>query len=68
MHIQHFRATPMLSELLLKTGQFALGVHAKAKPAKVLMLNCCFVGDKADEQLANLQLELAGLGIGLTVI
>ena len=26
------------------------------------------VGDKADEQLANLKLELAGLDIGLTVI
>jgi adenine-specific DNA-methyltransferase len=103
--------TAMLAELLLKTGQGALGVHAiakpkviagttvqrvlmpqgagddkemwlcfepytpalkdeiaKAKPAKVLMLNSCFVGEKADEQLANLQLELAGLDIGLTVI
>jgi hypothetical protein len=26
------------------------------------------LGDKADEQLANLKLELAGLDIGLTVI
>lgn len=26
------------------------------------------VGDKADEQLANLKLELAGLDMGLTVI
>ncbi len=106
--------TAMLAELLLKTGQGALGVHAiakpkqvagitvhrvrmpsdtgddkemwlcfepynealkddiaKAKPAKVLMLNSCFVGQDghgADEQLANLQLELAGLDIGLTVI
>jgi adenine-specific DNA-methyltransferase len=102
--------TAMLAELLLKTGQGALGVHAiskplqvagttvqrvlmaddqqmwlcfepytpalkdeiaKAKPAKVLMLNSCFVGKDghgADEQLANLQLELAGLDIGLTVI
>ena len=106
--------TAMLAELLLKTGQGALGVHAiakpkqvagitvhrvlmpsdtgedkemwlcfepynealkdeiaKAKPAKVLMLNSCFVGkdgNGADEQLANLQLELAGLDIGLTVI
>ena len=41
---------------------------AKAKPARVLMLNSCFVGEKADEQLSNLQLELAGLDIGLTVI
>jgi adenine-specific DNA-methyltransferase len=40
----------------------------QAKPAQVVMLNSCFVGDKADEQLANLQLELAGLDIGLTVI
>jgi adenine-specific DNA-methyltransferase len=40
----------------------------KAMPAQVVMLNSCFVGKKADEQLANLQLELAGLDIGLTVI
>ena len=40
----------------------------KARPAQVVLLNSCFVGDKADEQLANLQLELAGLDIGLTVI
>ena len=40
----------------------------KAQPAQVVLLNSCFVGDKADEQLANLQLELAGLDIGLTVI
>jgi adenine-specific DNA-methyltransferase len=40
----------------------------KAKPAKVVMLNSCFVGSKADELLSNLQLELAGLEIGLTVI
>ena len=40
----------------------------KAKPAKVVMLNSCFVGSKADELLSNLQLELAGLDIGLTVI
>ncbi|XVJ71637.1 MAG: site-specific DNA-methyltransferase [Rhizobacter sp.] len=39
-----------------------------ARPAQVVLLNSCFVGDKADEQLANLQLELAGLDIGLTVI
>jgi adenine-specific DNA-methyltransferase len=99
--------TAMLSELLLKNGLGALGVHAIAKsrtvagvtvhrvlmsddkpmwlcfetytdalkdeivkgmPAQVVMLNSCFVGTKADEQLANLQLELAGLEIGLTVI
>nr|WP_238947458.1 site-specific DNA-methyltransferase [Vandammella animalimorsus] len=41
---------------------------ARAQPAQVVMLNSCFVGDKADEQLANLQLELQGLDIGLTVI
>ncbi len=41
---------------------------AKEMPAQVVMLNSCFVGDNADEQLANLQLELAGLEIGLTVI
>lgn len=40
----------------------------KAKPAKVVMLNSCFVGPKADELLSNLQLELAALDIGLTVI
>jgi len=40
----------------------------KVQPAQVVLLNSCFVGDKADEQLANLQLELVGLDIGLTVI
>lgn len=99
--------TYMLTELLLKHGLGALGVHAiskprqlagvtvhrvlmaddktmwllfetytdalkeeiiKAMPAQVVMLNSCFVGKKADEQLANLQLELAGLDISLTVI
>ena len=40
----------------------------KALPAQVMLLNSCFVGDKADELLSNLQLELAGLDIGLTVI
>jgi adenine-specific DNA-methyltransferase len=40
----------------------------QAAPAQVVMLNSCFVGAKADELLANLQLELSGLGIGLTVI
>jgi len=99
--------TAMLSELLLKHGLGALGVHAvskslqvagvtvhrvlmpddsvmwlcfepysaafkdeivKAKPAQVVLLNSCFVGDKADELLANLQLELSGLDIGLTII
>jgi adenine-specific DNA-methyltransferase len=99
--------TAMLTELLLKHGLGALGVHAiakprqvagatihrvlmaddktmwlcfetytdalkdeivKAMPAQVVMLNTCFVGVKADEQLANLQLELVGLDIGLTVI
>lgn len=99
--------TAMLSELLLKHGLGALGVHAiskpvqlagvtvhrvlmhddkqlwlcfepyssalkdeisKARPAQVVLLNSCFVGDKADELLSNLQLELAGLDIGLIVI
>ena len=99
--------TAMLTELLLKNGLGALGVHAiskpkqmagvtvhrvlmqddrqlwlcfeaysealkqeivNAKPAQVIMLNSCFVGDKADELLSNLQLELSGLGIGLLVI
>lgn len=97
----------MLTELLLKHGLGAFGVHAISKPrevagvtvhrvliaddktmwlcfetytdtlkdeivknmpAQVVMLNSCFVGPKADEKLANLQLELAGLDIGLTVI
>lgn len=40
----------------------------QAKAAQVVMLNSCFVGPKADELLSNLQLELAGLEIGLTVI
>ena len=39
-----------------------------ARPAQVVLLNSCFLGDKADEQLANLQLELAALDIGLAVI
>lgn len=97
----------MLSELLLKHGLGALGVHAisepkkiagvnvhrvlmhddrrlwlcfetytealkdeivKARPAQVIMLNSSFTGDKADELLANLKLELSGLDIGLSVI
>lgn len=97
----------MLTELLLKYGLGALGVHAistpkqianvtvyrvllkndsdlwlcfeaytaalkdeiiKAKPAQVILLNSCFVGEKADELLSNLQLELAGLDIALTII
>ena len=41
---------------------------ARARPAQVVMLNSCFAGEKADEDLANLQLELQGLDIGLTVI
>ncbi|MFT4241817.1 MAG: site-specific DNA-methyltransferase [Acidovorax sp.] len=40
----------------------------KARPAQVILLNSCFVGDKADELLSNLQLELKGLDIGLLVI
>lgn len=99
--------TAMLTELLLKHGLGALGVHAisepkqiagvtvhrvlmqddrrlwlcfepytealkeeiiKARPAQVILLNSCFVGDKADELLSNLQLELSGLDIGLTII
>jgi adenine-specific DNA-methyltransferase len=99
--------TAMLTEILLKHGLGALGVHSiakprvvagvtvhrvlmaddktmwlcfetyddalkdeivKAMPAQVVMLNSCFVGPKADEQLANLQLELAGLDISLTLI
>jgi len=44
------------------------GEIVKAAPAQVVLLNSCFVGSKADELLSNLQLELAGLEIGLTVI
>jgi adenine-specific DNA-methyltransferase len=44
------------------------GEIVNAAPAQVVMLNSCFVGSKADELLSNLQLELAGLEIGLTVI
>lgn len=97
----------MLTELLLKHGVGALGVHAisepklvagvtvhrvlmpddrrlwlcfepytealkdeiiKARPAHIILLNSCFVGDKADELLSNLQLELSGLDISLTII
>ena len=39
-----------------------------ARPAQVMLLNSCFIGDKADEQLSNLRLELADLEIGLLVI
>lgn len=100
----------MLTELLLKNGLGALGVHAiskpktlasgitihrvlmsddrllwlcfdayqqgfkdeviKANPAQVIMLNSCFnsQGDKADEHISNLQLELGHHGIGLLII
>lgn len=40
----------------------------KARPEQVVLLNSCFTGGTADELLSNLQLELAGLDIGLTVI
>jgi adenine-specific DNA-methyltransferase len=40
----------------------------KAKPAQVMLLNSCFNGAKADEQIANLQLELSGCEINLTII
>ncbi len=99
--------TAMLTELLLKHGLGALGVHAvsepkqlagvtvhrvlmqddrrlwlcfetytealkdeivRARPAHVILLNSCFAGDKADELLSNLQLELNGLDISLTII
>lgn len=100
--------TAMLTELLLKNGLGALGVHAvskprklasgvtvhrvlreddrylwlcfepyvdalrdeilKANPAQLIMLNACFVGAQGDEQLSNLQLELAAQDISLLVI
>jgi adenine-specific DNA-methyltransferase len=40
----------------------------QARPAQVVLLNSCFAGAKADEQLSNLQLELVTLDIRLTVI
>ena len=40
----------------------------QAKPAQVVLLNSCFEGEKSDELLSNLQLELTGLDIGLLVI
>lgn len=40
----------------------------QARPAQVVLLNSCFAGARADEQLSNLQLELATLDIRLTVI
>lgn len=40
----------------------------KEKPAQVILLDSAFQGDKADEALSNLQLELAGLDIRLTVV
>lgn len=100
--------TAMLTELLLKNGLGALGVHAVSKPrtlacgvtvhrvlreddrylwlcfepyvaalrdeivsaspAQVIMLNSCFVSTQGDEQLSNLQLELAAQDINLLVI
>lgn len=100
--------TAMLTELLLKNGLGALGVHAVSKPrklacgvtvhrvlreddrylwlcfepyvealrdeilsaspAQVIMLNSCFVGAQGDEQLSNLQLDLAAQDISLLVI
>ncbi|MCD1653057.1 site-specific DNA-methyltransferase [Halomonas meridiana] len=100
--------TAMLTELLLKNGLGALGVHAVSKPrtlacgvtvhrvlreddrylwlcfepyvdavrdeilnanpAQVIMLNSCFTGTQGDEQLSNLQLELAAQDISLLVI
>ncbi|GED45856.1 hypothetical protein HME01_17080 [Vreelandella aquamarina] len=100
--------TAMLTELLLKNGLGALGVHAVSKPrtlacgvtvhrvlreddrylwlcfepyvdalrdeivsaspAQVIMLNSCFVGTQGDEQLSNLQLDLAAQDISLLVI
>ncbi len=38
------------------------------QPAQVILLNSCFTGTNADEQLSNLQLELEHLDIGLLVI
>jgi SNF2 family DNA or RNA helicase len=44
------------------------GAIVKERPAQMVMLNSCFTSKKADELLSNLQLELAGLDLGLTVI
>ena len=40
----------------------------KKKPAQVILLSSAFQGEKADEALANLQLELDALDINLTVV
>ena len=104
----HDEQIAMLTELLLKNGLGALGVHAiskprklacgvtvhrvlreddrylwlcfepyvdavrdeilNANPAQVIMLNSCFTGTQGDEQLSNLQLELAAQDISLLVI
>ncbi len=55
--------------LCFETYQAALKEHfVRERPQQVIMLNSCFVGARADEALSNLQLELAGLDIGLTLI
>lgn len=40
----------------------------KAKPEQIIFLNTCFTGDKADEQLTNLKLELKNHNIKLLLI
>ena len=40
----------------------------KAKPQQVILLNTCFVGDNADEQMTNLKLELKTHDIKLMLI
>ena len=40
----------------------------KARPAQVVLLNSCFAGEDADQQLSNLQLELAEQDIGLLIV
>ena len=40
----------------------------KARPEQIIFLNACFTGDKADEQLTNLKLELKNHNIKLLLI
>ena len=40
----------------------------KARPAQVVLLNSCFTGGHADQQLSNLQLEAAEQDIGLLIV
>ena len=67
-HAEHTVALLGAALLLLVPMRVCVLLLMVVLAAQVVLLNSCFVGDKADEQLANLKLELAGLDIGLTVI